>query len=151
CNKYRHGSCWWQGNCWKSGTGHDEDRVRFAVQVKWGNNDPGGQCACHRVRASFAARCDVMKDGSGMFRTIPAGHILGVDVHTHPTFALVFVFAFLQWGIGSGGGAIPFLLGCVLVVLVLLSVLAHELGHSLMARQFGIQVLDITLWPFSGI
>lgn len=86
-----------------------------------------------------------------MLRAIPVGHILGVDVNIHPTFALVFVFAFFQWGIGEGGGLVPFVLGCVLVVLVFLSVLAHELGHCLMARQYGIQVLDITLWPFSGV
>jgi len=86
-----------------------------------------------------------------MIRAFHAGRILGVDVNIHPTFALVFLFAFLQWGIGEHGGVRPFLLGCVLVVLVFLSVLAHELGHCIMARQFGIQVLDITLWPFSGV
>lgn len=86
-----------------------------------------------------------------MIRTFRVGRILGVDVNVHPTFALIFLFAFLEWGIGEDGGLVPFLLGCILVVLVFLSVLAHELGHCLMARQFGIQVLDITLWPFSGV
>lgn len=86
-----------------------------------------------------------------MFRAFHVGRILGVDVNIHPTFALVFLFAFLQWGIGEDGGLLPFFLGCLLVVLVFLSVLAHELGHCVMARQFGIQVLDITLWPFSGV
>lgn len=86
-----------------------------------------------------------------MIRAIRVGRILGVDVNIHPTFALVFLFAFLQWGVGEDGGVVPFLLGCILVVLVFVSVLAHELGHCVMARQFGIQVLDITLWPFSGV
>jgi Zn-dependent protease len=86
-----------------------------------------------------------------MIRAFRVGRLLGVDVNIHPTFALIFLFAFLQWGLGEDGGLVPFLLGCVLVVLVFLSVLAHELGHCLMARQFGIQVLDITLWPFSGV
>lgn len=86
-----------------------------------------------------------------MIRAIRVGRLWGVDVNIHPTFALIFLFAFVQWGIGESGGLVPFLLGCLLVVLVFLSVLAHELGHCFMARQFGIQVLDITLWPFSGV
>lgn len=86
-----------------------------------------------------------------MIRPLRIGRILGVDVNVHPTFALVFVFAFLYWGIGEHGGFVPFLLGCVLVLLVFLSVLLHELGHCVMAREVGIQVLDITLWPFSGV
>lgn len=86
-----------------------------------------------------------------MIRPLRVGRLLGVDVNIHPTFALVFVFAFLYWGLGEGGGVVPFLLGTVLVLLAFLSVLVHELGHVVMAREFGIQVLDITLWPFSGV
>jgi Zn-dependent protease len=86
-----------------------------------------------------------------MIRPLRIGRLLGVDVNIHPTFALVFVFAFLYWGLGEGGGLIPFVLGVMLVILVFLSVLAHELGHVVMAREFGVQVLDITLWPFSGV
>jgi Zn-dependent protease len=86
-----------------------------------------------------------------MIRPLRIGRLLGVDVNIHPTFALVFVFAFLYWGLGEQGGVVPFLLGCILVLLVFLSVLVHELGHCVMAREFGVQVLDITLWPFSGV
>jgi Zn-dependent protease len=31
------------------------------------------------------------------------------------------------------------------------AVLLHELGHSLMARRFGIRVIDITFWPLGGM
>jgi Zn-dependent protease len=86
-----------------------------------------------------------------MIRPLRIGRLLGVDVNVHPTFALVFVFAFLYWGLGEGGGVVPFLLGCSLVLLTFLSVLVHELGHCVMAKEVGIQVLDITLWPFSGV
>lgn len=79
------------------------------------------------------------------------GSLFGVDVNVHPTFALVFLWAFLQWGIGPGGGVIPLALGCVFVASVFVSVLIHELGHCAMAQQFGIRVLDITLWPFGGV
>lgn len=79
------------------------------------------------------------------------GRLFSVDVNVHPTFALVFVWAFLQWGIGPDGGVIPLALGCVFVASVFVSVLIHEYGHCAMAQQFGIRVLDITLWPFGGV
>lgn len=86
-----------------------------------------------------------------MMRAIRAGQIKGIRVNIHPTFALVFVWAGLQWGIGSDRGAWPLLLGLLLVLLVFASVLVHELGHCAMALQFGVRVLDITLWPFGGV
>lgn len=86
-----------------------------------------------------------------MFRSIKLGSIYGIDVNVHPTFGLVLVLVFLQWGIGSSRGILPFALGMALVFLVFGSVLIHELGHCAMARQFGIRVLDITLWPFGGV
>lgn len=61
------------------------------------------------------------------------------------------MWAFLQWGIGPDGGVIPLALGCVFVAAIFVSVLIHELGHCAMARQFGIRVLNITLWPFGGV
>lgn len=86
-----------------------------------------------------------------MFRSIKLGSIYGIDVNVHPTFGLVFILVFLQWGIGSSRGAFSFVLGVLLVLLVFGSVLIHELGHCAMAKQFGIRVLDITLWPFGGV
>jgi Zn-dependent protease/predicted transcriptional regulator len=61
------------------------------------------------------------------------------------------LWAIWQWGFGSSRGVAPLLLGLVLVALVFVSVLMHELGHCAMAQQFGIRVLDITLWPFGGV
>jgi Zn-dependent protease len=86
-----------------------------------------------------------------MLRAYKVGHIYGVDVNVHPTFGLVLVWAVWQWGFSSSRGAGAFLLGMLLVALVFASVLLHELGHCAMAQQFGIRVLDITLWPFGGV
>lgn len=77
--------------------------------------------------------------------------LLDVDVHIHPTFLLIIGWAILKWGIGPGGGAQALSLGLVFVVLMVGSVLLHEFGHILMARQYGVQVLDVTLWPFGGV
>jgi Zn-dependent protease len=84
-------------------------------------------------------------------QSLHMGRIMGVDVNIHPTFAFVFVWAFLQWGIGRDGGIVAFGLGCIFVLLLFVSVLLHELGHCAMAQHFGIRVLDITLWPFGGV
>ena len=86
-----------------------------------------------------------------MFRSIKLGSIRGIDVNVHPTFGLVFVLLVLQWGVSSSRGVTPFALGLLLILLVFASVLVHELGHCAMAKQYGIRVLDITLWPFGGV
>jgi Zn-dependent protease len=86
-----------------------------------------------------------------MMRSVRIGHIAGVDVNVHPTFGLVLAWAVWQWGFGPERGTWEFLLGLGLVALVFGSVLLHELGHCTMAGQFGVRVLDITLWPFGGV
>ncbi|CAN5833723.1 hypothetical protein BH23ACT5_BH23ACT5_04280 [soil metagenome] len=68
--------------------------------------------------------------------------ILGIPVKIRPTFWLV--AGFLGFGIGDTR------LLVVWVVIVFLSVLAHELGHALTARRFGAEV-DITLTTLGGL
>jgi Zn-dependent protease len=70
------------------------------------------------------------------------GRVAGIDVYLHPTFLLLLLFLGAQ-----GGGAMAILL----LVLVFGCVLLHELGHALMARQFGIETADITLYPIGGV
>ena len=69
------------------------------------------------------------------------GRIAGIDVFVHPTFSLVLLFGFMS----EGAAAVLWLLslfGCVLL---------HEYGHALMARRFGIETEDITLYPIGGV
>lgn len=70
------------------------------------------------------------------------GRIAGIDVFVHPTFLLVLLFP----GVLSGG-----LLTILLVLSVFGCVLLHEFGHALMARRFGIETEDITLYPIGGV
>src|SRR3954464_3366682 len=70
------------------------------------------------------------------------GRVAGIDVFLHLTFLLLLAFVGMrQGGIGS----------ILLVMSVFGCVLLHELGHALMARRFGIETEDITLYPIGGV
>jgi Zn-dependent protease len=74
------------------------------------------------------------------------GQVAGIDVYVHATFVVVF---FLFPGVFPGGPLSP--LNVLLVLSVFGCVLLHELGHALMARRFGVQTRDITLYPIGGV
>src|SRR5918912_1322925 len=50
-----------------------------------------------------------------------------------------------------GLGALKFVAGLALAVLLYLSVLAHEASHALVAKRFGLPVSHITLQFFGGM
>jgi Zn-dependent protease len=75
--------------------------------------------------------------------SIKIGTAFGIPIRIHWTF-LAGLYLLLVLGVELQR-ALPLILvvfGCVLL---------HELGHSLVARGFGIRVLDITFWPLGGI
>lgn len=84
-----------------------------------------------------------------MSRPINITRILGVDINLDLSIVVVVALAWLHWGHNGSVGA--FLWGLLLIALLFLSVLAHEMGHALMARECGVQVLDVTLSPIAGV
>ncbi|AGA26260.1 site-2 protease family protein [Singulisphaera acidiphila] len=70
------------------------------------------------------------------------GRWAGIDVYLHSTFMLILAYA------GMVLGGFPAIL---LVVAAFSCVLLHEFGHALMARRFGIETEDITLYPIGGV
>jgi Zn-dependent protease len=74
------------------------------------------------------------------------GRVAGIDFYVHPAFLVVF---FLIRGDFPGGPLSP--LNILLVLAIFGCVLLHELGHALMARRFGINTHDITLYPIGGV
>ena len=76
---------------------------------------------------------------------IPLGRVLGFPVHLNWSVLLLATLVTLLYGQAAG-----YVVGLGFVVLLLVSVLLHELGHALTARRFGIGVRGITLEILGG-
>ncbi len=90
--------------------------------------------------------------------TIPLGRILGIPIGLDYTWFLV--FALITWslavsyypsGFGHWPTALYWLMGAVTAVMLFVSVLLHELGHSVVALRYKIPVRSITLFIFGGV
>jgi Zn-dependent protease len=77
--------------------------------------------------------------------------IRGIPVRIHASFVLVLIAALVSGLIGGGDWLRSSTFMLVLVLLLFACVALHELGHSLVAQRYGVQVRDITLWPIGGI
>lgn len=82
--------------------------------------------------------------------SLKLGRILGIDVHVHFTFLLLFAFIGMShWMAGRSLAAAA--VGMFFFLCLFACVLLHEYGHALMARRFGIPTRDITLLPIGGV
>jgi Zn-dependent protease/CBS domain-containing protein len=76
--------------------------------------------------------------------------VLGVDVYVHATFLLILAWVAYSYWIQAGRMAA--VVGGIFFMLALFAcVVLHEYGHALMARRYGIQTRDITLYPIGGV
>lgn len=91
-------------------------------------------------------------------RRVKLGRIFGIEVTAHATWPIVFALVAISLSAGMG----PFGplhvsdvqragLAILTALLFFLSILLHELAHSLLARSRGIAVRGITLWMFGGV
>jgi len=76
------------------------------------------------------------------------GRFAGIDVYIHATFLLI--IAFVAWSHWAQGAA-RVVDGILFVLAIFACVVAHEYGHALTARKFGIKTRDITLYPIGGV
>jgi Zn-dependent protease len=86
-----------------------------------------------------------------MFRSFTFMSIHGIAIRVHPSFGILLLWVIFRWGMQSGGGFGHLIFGLTLLFMVFAFVVLHELGHSLMALQYGVRVHDITLLPIGGV
>lgn len=76
------------------------------------------------------------------------GRLFGIDTRVHASFVLVVVWALFS---GYGAGPLALAVGLAFLAAVFASVVAHEFGHALMARSFGVETRQILLLPIGGV
>ena len=90
--------------------------------------------------------------------SIKIGKISGIDIRLHYTWIIVLLM--VVWSVGFSymplqyPGLDPFryfLVGVLSAIIILLSVLFHELCHSIIAKRMGIPVPSIVLFLFGGV
>ncbi|HOX39648.1 MAG TPA: site-2 protease family protein [Candidatus Brocadiia bacterium] len=91
-------------------------------------------------------------------KTISLGRILGIPVRVDWSWFVIFVF--LSWTMASNifpmlmpnyPATVYWIMGPCSALLLFLSVLLHELGHSIVAMRTGTGVHGITLFIFGGV
>ena len=81
--------------------------------------------------------------------SISLGRIAGTEVRIHLTFFLLVAwFAIIA---GARGGQAAAVDAVLFILAIFACVLAHEYGHVLAARRFGIGTRNITLLPIGGV
>jgi Zn-dependent protease len=80
---------------------------------------------------------------------IQLGRVLGIPVRLHFTFPFFLVVIVAVETYGGGWRAGLHIAGVLISLFIF--VLLHELGHSVVARRYGIPILDITLLPIGGV
>lgn len=86
------------------------------------------------------------------------GRIRGISIGIN--WSLLLVYALIVWTLADGilprenpglGTGVYFAMAIVAATLFFASILAHELGHALVAQHEGMEIQGITLWLFGGV
>lgn len=81
--------------------------------------------------------------------SISLGRVVGTEVRVHLTFFLL--IAWIAVSAGQRGGQAAAIDAVVFILALFACVLAHEFGHVIAARHYGIGTRDITLLPIGGV
>lgn len=93
-----------------------------------------------------------------MHDSLRLGRVTGFPVAVHWSVGVILLL--LAWGLAGGvlpqtapghGTATYWIGGVVGSLLLLCSLLAHELAHAVVARRAGVEVEGLTLWLFGGV
>ncbi len=93
------------------------------------------------------------------------GRIYGVPIKLH--FTLIFIIALITWSVGTNvlllaetlnipppdieTGLQSYLLGVLVAAGLFVSILIHEMAHSILSIKSGFPVKEISLWLFGGV
>jgi Zn-dependent protease/predicted transcriptional regulator len=98
-----------------------------------------------------------LEDSQGESTTIPIMHVGGIAIRAHGSSVVAFVGLFILFAAGVLPGVLPneqqltyWSVAFTCTLFIFLSTIAHELGHSLVARARGVAVNAITLVLFGG-
>ncbi|WP_319506163.1 CBS domain-containing protein [uncultured Methanolobus sp.] len=94
-----------------------------------------------------------------MNTSLKIGSIMGIPIKLHitfllilPVFALVFATNPQPYGFADvGSAAESYVLSLLTTILLFACILLHELGHSYVAKSYGVEIRDITLLLFGGV
>jgi Zn-dependent protease/CBS domain-containing protein len=93
-----------------------------------------------------------------MAGTLRLGRLTGIEVRVHASWLLL--IALVSWSLAMGyfpshypglGTDTTWLLGILGALLLVASILAHELSHAWVARAHGVPVHSVTLFIFGGL
>ena len=126
----------------------DSDKQITAVFLEQGTPPPPPHIArptlhlprFHAPLPALAPRLHSLPVKETAMAAFELGRVFGIRIRVHWLFILLLLYYLL-----AGGPSAALMVVCVFACVVL-----HELGHSLMARCFGIGVRDITLLPSAG-
>ncbi len=91
-------------------------------------------------------------------RSLRIARIAGIPIGVSPWWLVI--VALITWSLGSSyfpeavhgiSSTASYALGLASALLLFASILAHELGHALVARRHGIEVEEIDLWLLGGV
>jgi stage IV sporulation protein FB len=81
--------------------------------------------------------------------SFPIGRLFGSEIRIHVTFLLLLAWiAISHYQQGGWPAAVQ---GTLFIIALFACVVAHEFGHALAARRYGIKTPDITLLPIGGL
>jgi len=93
-----------------------------------------------------------------MHRNIPLGRIMGIPIGIDYSWFLIFIL--LTWSFAASyypqefadwSGVMYWIVGAATAIMLFVSVLIHELGHSVIAMRYKIAIRSITLFLFGGV
>ncbi len=94
-----------------------------------------------------------------MKSSLKIGSVLGIPIKLHITFLLIlpvfaYIFAINPYPYGFQEvepASTKYMLSSLTAILLFASILLHELAHSYLAKQYGVNIESITLFLFGGV